>query len=434
MVISIFGLGYVGCVSLGCLAKDGNKVIGVDIESNKVDLVNKGLPTIIESEIAEIISEKHSEGMISATTDYRTAVMQSDVSMVCVGTPTTEQGHLDMKSIFAVARQIGEVLGEKESFHTIVIRSTVQPGTNAKVGQIIAEISGKKSNEAFGVVSNPEFMREGSAVEDYYNPGIVLLGSDCERSLNIVKQIYKHIDVPIEITDIGVTEIIKYLNNTFHALKVVFANEVGNICKKAGIDSHKVFDIFCRDKKLNISAKYLRPGFAYGGSCLPKDLSALTTLAHDYYLKCPVISAIEESNSIQKDIAFNMVLATDKRKIGVIGLSFKPGTDDLRYSPSVNLVERLLGKGYAIKIYDKHVFCSKLTGTNKAYIDKHIPHLKELITDNLEAVIDDSDVLVVTHDYDELSRFGEKISHKSVVDLVRIKEVVSGHNYEGICW
>ncbi len=434
MVISIFGLGYVGCVSLGCLAKDGNKVIGVDIESNKVDLVNKGLPTIIESEIAEIISEKHSEGMISATTDYRTAVMQSDVSMVCVGTPTTEQGHLDMKSIFAVARQIGEVLREKESFHTIVIRSTVQPGTNAKVGQIIAEISGKKSNEAFGVVSNPEFMREGSAVEDYYNPGIVLLGSDCERPLNIVKEIYKHIDAPIEITDIGVTEIIKYLNNTFHALKVVFANEVGNICKKAGIDSHKVFDIFCRDKKLNISAKYLRPGFAYGGSCLPKDLSALTTLAHDYYLKCPVISAIEESNSIQKDIAFNMVLATDKRKIGVIGLSFKPGTDDLRYSPSVNLVERLLGKGYAIKIYDKHVFCSKLTGTNKAYIDKHIPHLKELITDNLEAVIDDSDVLVVTHDYDELSRFGEKISHKSVVDLVRIKEVVSGHNYEGICW
>ena len=434
MNISIFGLGYVGCVSLGCLAQDGHSVIGVDVNKDKVDLINRGRPTIIEAKIGAIIEEQFKSGRIRATSDYVAAVLETDVSIVCVGTPSTDQGHLDLNAIYNVAGQVGEALKNKETHHTVVIRSTVMPGTNHKVGEIIEKASGKKVNNGFGVVSNPEFMREGSAVDDYYNPGIILLGSDSGRSLSIIKQIYEQIDAPIEITDIGVVEIIKYLNNAFHALKVVFANEVGNICKKAGIDSHKVFDIFCRDKKLNLSSKYLKPGFAYGGSCLPKDLKALKTLAHDYYLKCPVIESIEESNDVQKDIAFNMVAATSRKRIGVIGLSFKPGTDDLRYSPSVALVEKLLGKGYDVRIYDKHVFCSNLTGTNKAYIDEHVPHLAKLVTDDLARVIDASEVLVISHNYEELSRFSTEISKKYVVDLVRIKQTMSDGHYQGIGW
>ena len=434
MNISIFGLGYVGCVSLGCLAKDGHNVIGVDISKEKVDLINQGKPTIIEAKIDNIIADQFKKGKIRATHDYEKAVLESDVSIVCVGTPTSDQGHLNLGYIFKVSGQIGEALEDKDKFHTVIIRSTVTPGTNHKVGEIIEEESGKKRNTGFGVVSNPEFLREGSAVDDYYNPGIIVIGSDDERSLMTVKKLYHSITVPIVITDIDVAEIIKYVNNSFHALKIAFGNEVGNICKKLGIDSHEVFDVFCRDNKLNISPKYFKPGFAYGGSCLPKDLKALKTLAHDFYLKSPVIDAIEESNDNQKNIALNMILATGKKNVGIIGLSFKPGTDDLRYSPTVELVERLLGKGLNIVIYDKNVFISKLTGTNKVYIEKRIPHMAELITDDLNYVVEKSDVLVISHNYEELSQFSSALSKKMIIDLVRIKDSVSFRDYEGICW
>jgi GDP-mannose 6-dehydrogenase len=434
MNISIFGLGYVGCVSLGCLAQDGHSVVGVDISKEKVDLINHGKTTIIESKIDKIIAEQFKQQRIQATNDYKKAVLETDVSIVCVGTPSTNEGHLDLESILKVARQIGEALKYNHGFHTIVIRSTVMPGTNHKVCEIIEEESGKKRSVDFGVVSNPEFMREGSAVEDYYNPAVIVIGSESKKAIDIVKQIYGNIDVPIIETDIMVAEVIKYVNNSFHALKIAFANEVGNICKKAGIDSHRVFDIFCQDSKLNISSKYFKPGFAYGGSCLPKDLKALKTLAHDYYLKSPVIDSINQSNDIQKDIAFSMVVSTGKKKIGIIGLSFKPGTDDLRYSPAVDLVERLLGKGYQIQIYDKNVFVSELTGTNKAYIEQHIPHLVDLITNDLECVLNESDVLVIAHNYEEISNFMDILSNKVVVDLVRIARSIPLQNYQGICW
>jgi GDP-mannose 6-dehydrogenase len=434
MRISIFGLGYVGCVSLGCLARDGHTVIGVDTNSGKVDMINRGKPTIIEAKIDTIIADQFQKNRISATQDYKKAVLETDISVVCVGTPASDRGHLDLEYIFRVVGQIGSALKHKDDFHTVVIRSTVTPGTNHKVCEILEKESSKKTNTDFGVVSNPEFMREGSAVDDYYNPGIIVLGSDCERSLNVMKELNKSISAAIEITDIGVAEIIKYVNNSFHALKVTFGNEVGNICKKIGIDSHRVFDIFCKDNKLNISPKYFKPGFAYGGSCLPKDLKALETLAHDYYLKSPVINSITESNNNQKDIAFKMVTSTGKKNVGIIGLSFKPGTDDLRYSPSVELVERLLGKGCLVKVYDKEVFNSSLTGTNKTYIDKHVPHLAELITDDLEFVISESDVLVVTQNYKELTQFRDKLLHKLIIDFVRINEGESFQNYEGICW
>ena len=434
MNISVFGLGYVGCVSLGCLAQDGHNVIGVDISKEKVVLINRGKPTIIESKIDRIIAEQSKHKRIQATIDYKKAVLETDISIVCVGTPSTDSGHLNLECVFNVAGQIGKALKETDRFHTIIIRSTVTPGTNRKVGEIIEQESGKKRNVDFGIVSNPEFMREGSAVDDYYDPGIIVLGSDDERSLKIVKKLYDSIAAPVAITDIGVAEIIKYVNNSFHALKIAFGNEVGNICKKLGIDSHQVFHVFCRDNKLNISPKYFKPGFAYGGSCLPKDLKALKTLAHDFYLKSPVIDSIEESNDNQKDMAFNMVMATGKKSVGIVGLSFKAGTDDLRHSPTVELVERLLGKGFEIMIYDKNVFVSTLTGTNKVYIEQHIPHLAELITDDLRYVVDGCDVLVVSHKYDELSQMPNELSQKIIIDLVRFDECVPFRNYKGICW
>jgi GDP-mannose 6-dehydrogenase len=333
-----------------------------------------------------------------------------------------------------VAEQIGDVLKEKRSFHTIVIRSTVLPGTNAKVGEIIEKISGKKRNSDFGVVSNPEFMREGSAVHDYYNPAVIVIGSDCKKSIELVKAIYKKIKSPVVETDIRVAEVIKYVNNAFHALKISFANEVGNICKVLNIDSHTVMDVFCKDKNLNISTTYFKPGFAYGGSCLPKDLKALKILAHDHYLVSPVIESIERSNDNQKERAFKLITSQGKKNIGIIGLSFKPGTDDLRFSPAVDLAERLLGKGYHLKIYDENVYISNLTGTNKAYIERHIPHLSELIVTDLDMLVKESDVVVISHTYTKLPDVLQKYPETIIIDFVRTLDNLGYTNYEGICW
>ena len=302
MNISIFGLGYVGCVSLGCLAQNGHHVIGVDVNELKVNLINEGKATIIEKDIDTIIKEQRENNNISATLDHKSAVLNSDVTIICVGTPSTNNGHLNLDYINQTAKQIGEALKEKNLFHVIVIRSTVLPGTNKKAGEIISEVSGKKRNIDFAIVSNPEFLREGSAVEDYYNPAITVLGSDCDRAIKIVESVYDDIKAPIIKTDIEVAEIIKYVNNTFHALKICFANEIGNICKKMNIDSHKVMNIFCKDTHLNISPYYFKPGFAYGGSCLPKDLKALKTISHDNYLTSPIIESIHSSNENQKRI------------------------------------------------------------------------------------------------------------------------------------
>jgi len=432
--ISIFGLGYVGCVSLGCLAKNGYNIIGVDVAQNKVDLINQGKPTIVEKDIAQIIEEQWKLKKISATTDFCLAVKETEISILCVGTPSTEYGHLDLKYIFKTAEEIGLGLKEKNSFHTIVIRSTVMPGTNFKVGEIIEKYSGKKRNVDFAVVSNPEFLREGTAVEDYYNPSITVLGCDNENALNIMTEVYAKVNAPIERTEIEVAEIIKYVNNSYHALKVTFANEIGNICKNLHIDSHKVMDLFVKDKQLNISPYYFKPGFAYGGSCLPKDLKGLKTLAHDHYLTCPLIESIEKSNQIQKEIALKLIIEKEKKNIGVLGLSFKKGTDDLRYSPIVEVTERLLGKGYKILIYDKNVKLSHLTGTNKEYIDKTIPHLSELILNDIKDVIEKSEVIVLTYNSSDFKELNKLYPHKEFIDLARVFDGKSKGNVDGICW
>ena len=314
MRISIFGMGYVGCVGAACCAKLGHHVIGVDVSEHKTALINSGRPTIIEQDIEALVKQAHEEGRLEATTDSAYAVMHSELSFIAVGTPSSREGHLNLEYIYKVAGQIGEALRQKEEFHIVAVRSTVLPGTNARIGELIEEASGRKRNQDFAVVSNPEFLREGTAVHDYLNPPLTLVGADNDRAVEKMRLLYRDIPGEFIATEIKVAEMMKYINNTYHALKIVFGNEVGNICKALDVDSHKVMEIFCKDRQLNISPYYFKPGFAYGGSCLPKDSKALRTLARDYYIDVPVINAIEESNEIQKKNAVRMIVEKGDRK------------------------------------------------------------------------------------------------------------------------
>ncbi|AKD04398.1 nucleotide sugar dehydrogenase [Pontibacter korlensis] len=435
MNISVFGLGYVGCVSLGCLARNGHNVVGVDVSNFKVDLINRGVPTILEKDIDIIIKEGFEQGRISATMCADEAVINTDISIICVGTPSSPHGHLNLSYIYKTAEQIGQALKEKDDFHTIVIRSTVLPGTNQRFGEIVEEYSGKNRGESFSIVSNPEFLREGSAVKDYYHPSVTVIGGDNEEAVEKVASLYSCLNAPVEITDIKIAELIKYVNNSYHALKIAFANEVGNVCKALSIDSHKVMELFCKDTRLNISTAYFKPGFAYGGSCLPKDLKGLVTLGHDHYVNTPILGCIDASNEHQKKMAYEMVAKTGKKKVCFIGLSFKAGTDDLRYSPAVDLAETLIGKGYQITIYDENVRLSKLIGANKAFINERLPHLSELITQNLEEALLNNDVVIITHKNLEIAPYYDLLKEKdAVIDLVRVSAIECLPNYEGICW
>ena len=433
MNISIFGLGYVGCVGMGCLASQGHKIIGVDVSDKKVELINQGVPTIVEKDIDKLIMDGHKKGMVSATKDFVKAVHSSDISFICVGTPSSDNGHLDLTYIMKTAEQIGEALKEKTGFHVVVIRSTVFPGTNEKVGQLIADISGKEIDKDYAIVSNPEFLREGTAVNDYLNPPLTVIGSSSEKAVDIMKQVYEWSSAPVEIVPIGVAEMIKYVNNSYHALKVVFANEIGSICKKLNIDSHEVMRIFCMDKQLNISPYYFRPGFAYGGSCLPKDLRGLQTLAHDLYLDTPVLNAISPSNITLIERQTEAIEKFGKKKIGVLGLSFKAGTDDMRNSPIIHIIESLHGKGFEVKIFDKNVSLSRIIGKNKSVIEERLPHLSTMLIDNMEEVTDWADVLIIAN---KDSKFSEIVTkpEQIIVDLVRVKELEKYNNYNGLWW
>lgn len=433
MKISIFGLGYVGCVGMGCLAQNGHSVIGVDVQALKVDLINLGRATIVEKDIDRIIETQFQANRIRATTDYSEAVLASDLSIICVGTPSSEKGHLNLEYIFQTAHQIGRALKDKEGFHVIAIRSTVLPGTNIQVGRIVEEVSGRQRNKEFSVVSNPEFLREGTAVHDYYNPPLTVLGGDNQQALDMMEALYKEIKGPVERVDIQVAEMIKYVNNSFHALKVAFANEVGNICKELDIDSHELMRMFCMDRQLNISPYYLTPGFAYGGSCLPKDLRALKTLAHDLYLDTPVIRAIDHSNEQHKERAFSLIEKTGKTRIAIVGLSFKAGTDDLRNSPIVDVIEKLKGKGYEVKIFDENVALSRLVGRNKSFIEERLPHLCDMMTDDPKGMIQWAEVVVINNRHVALEHLADG-QDKQIVDLVRIRDLEARKGYDGICW
>lgn len=433
MNISIFGLGYVGCVGMGCLAKQGHRMTGVDVSEEKVALIDSGKATIIEKDIDELIAEGHASGLVSATTDYRRAVRDTDISFLCVGTPSGQDGHLNLEYICGTARQIGEALADKEGFHIVVIRSTVFPGTNARITSILEKESGKKDGTGFAVVSNPEFLREGTAVKDYLNPPLTVLGSSSKLAIERMKELYSFTSAPVEVVDIRVAEMIKYLNNSYHALKVVFANEVGDICKKLGVDSHELMRIFCMDTQLNISPYYFKPGFAYGGSCLPKDLKGLRTLAADLGIEAPVLNAIERSNISHINAAIAQIEALGAKRIGVLGLSFKAGTDDMRNSPVVTVVSTLTKCGHEMKIFDRNVSASRLLGENKRLLQQTIPGFEAMLCEDLDELVGWADALVVTNKDEFFSSIPGNLG-KPIIDLVRIRELECMPGYSGLCW
>ena len=438
MRVSVFGLGYVGSVSAASFAADGHTVIGVDVNPDKVASLNEGLSPIVETGLDELIRTASDNGLLAATTDTGEAVQSTDLSLLCVGTPSRRNGSLDLSYLERVCEQIGTALKEKDDYHVVVVRSTVLPGTTHElVIPTLERASGKQYGAGFGVTVNPEFLREGTAIHDFRNPPLTLVGHNYQSDAAPTEALYSKVQAPLVNTSIRTAEMIKYASNTWHALKVCFANEIGNLCKRLEIDSHEVMDIFCRDEKLNLSSYYLKPGFAFGGSCLPKDVRALQYRAKEVDLDMPVIQAILGSNQLQIQHALDHVMESGRKRIGLLGFSFKAGTDDLRESPIVVLAEALLGKGYELRIYDKNVSIARLVGANKEYINKQIPHLSSLLCDTIDEVLDNSDVIVVGNGAPEFSDALKKTrADQVIVDLVRVKTdraEIPGQ-YQGICW
>ncbi len=441
MNLSVFGLGYVGVVSVACLARDGHSVLGVDPNRTKTDLVNSGKSPIIEPGLEELLAAGVRDKRIKATEDYAAAVAHADVMFICVGTPGHPNGSLDLGYVRRISQQIGETLAKVSEFKVVVARSTMLPGSMERIViPTLEEASGKKAGKDFGVCINPEFLREGTAIYDYDHPPKTVIGASDERTAARVKEIYASLSAPMLVTDLRTAEMVKYVDNSWHALKVTFANEVGRLCKAMDIDGREVMRLFCQDTKLNISPAYMRPGFAFGGSCLPKDVRALTYQGRLLDVDTPVLSSILASNQVQIAQALSMINATGKRRIGLMGLSFKEGTDDLRESPIVTLVEQLIGKGYELTIYDRNVKLASLIGANKDYILNHIPHIGRLLVEDFATLDAQSDVIVMAtgeKGFGDLVR-ATSAPDKPVVDLVGIwklpgQEPAMSH-YDGIAW
>ena len=436
MRISIFGLGYVGAVCAGCLSARGHYVIGVDISPTKIALINQGKSPIVEPGLGELLQSGVNAGTLYGTTDVEAAVLASDLSFIAVGTPSRRNGDLDLGYMESVCTQIGNALRDKNDRHTVVVRSTVLPGTvNNVVIPLIEAASGKKAGVDFGVATNPEFLRESTAIKDYDFPAMTVIGELDRQSGDLLEQLYSELDAPIIRKSIEVAEMIKYTCNVWHATKVTFANEIGNIAKAVGVDGREVMDVICQDHKLNLSKYYMKPGFAFGGSCLPKDVRALTYRAAQLDVQHPLLSSIMPSNRIQVQRAFDMVSSYEKRKIGLLGLSFKAGTDDLRESPLVELAEMLIGKGYELRIFDSNVEYARVIGANKEYIESKIPHVSSLLHAELNEVVESSDVLIIGNGD---SRFADVLNQvngdKQIVDLVGFLSSTSSASRQGICW
>src|SRR5437667_906979 len=394
--ISLFGLGYVGSVSAACFAHMGHKVTGVDISRTKVEMLDSGRSPIIEARMDELVSEANKGCRLHATTDSIAAVLASDVSFVCVGTPSLRSGKLDLSHVEHVSREIGTALKQKSSFHTVVLRSTVLPGTTETLMiPAIENASGKKAGVDFAVCYNPEFMREGSAVGDFLQPPYTILGSQNSQHLAILRELYQDIPAATFEVSIRVAEMVKYVSNLYHAVKVGFANEVGTLCKHMSVEADQVTKIFMSDTKLNISSAYLSPGFAFGGSCLPKDLRAITYRGKELDLELPLLESLMPSNAKHVDRGVEAVLRTGKRRIGMLGLSFKAGTDELRESPQVQLIKRLLGEGCHVKVWDKDVSLGRLAGSNRQYIEEVIPHIGSVLTAEMDAALQGAEVVII---------------------------------------
>ena len=438
MRISIFGLGYVGAVSLACLARDGHHVIGVDIDSLKLSLIGKGKSPIVEEGLAEIMANGITNGRIQVSSDVDAAIMQSELSFLCVGTPSLPNGEQDQSAMLRLAEQLGRALRQKHEYHLLVFRSTLTPGTvDGTLIPILREYSGKQEGLDFDVCFQPEFLREGSSIEDYDCPPFTIVGTNHQRAADKLRQLFGHLPNDFIVTSLRSAEMMKYTCNAFHALKITFANEIGRICQALGVDSHEVMDLVCRDTQLNISRAYLKPGFAFGGSCLPKDLRAMLYIAKSRDLEVPMLAGVVNSNKVHLARTIDFVIQARRRKIGLVGLSFKNGTDDLRESPLVELAETLIGKGLDLMIYDPQVNVSRLMGANKRFIENSIPHIAALMTENYIELVDSCEILIVGID-DKKVFNAIKIHSRPeqiVLDLVKIPDQYGiKSEYHGVCW
>ncbi|MBK1784117.1 nucleotide sugar dehydrogenase [Prauserella cavernicola] len=438
MKISVFGLGYVGCVSAACLAGRGNQVIGVDVNPTKIELVRNGKAPVVEDRIGELTAEVVASGALRATTDVADAIANSEISLICVGTPSASNGSLSTAFLERVTEEIGEALARKGTRHTVVFRSTMLPGTCLELlVPILEKASGRTAGVDFGVAVNPEFLREGSSVKDFFDPPKTVIGEIDTASGDAVAELYEGLPGDVFRVPVPVAEMTKYADNAFHGLKIGFANELGAICRALGLDSHRVMDVFLADRKLNVSPAYLRPGFAFGGSCLPKDLRGLVHAAHRADVSVPILSHVLPSNEEHLRRAVELVVRTGKRRVGLFGLSFKPGTDDLRESPLVELAERLLGKGYDLKIYDANVSLSRLLGANREYIESRLPHLGQLLAASVDEVLEHAEVyLVGSTDAAVVAALPHDERHV-LIDLVRVPDADTRRaeeGYVGLAW
>ncbi len=438
MRISIFGMGYVGSVCAGCLTDLGHDVIAVEPNPVKLKMITEGNSPIIEHGLDRLISSAVQRGKLEATADWADAVYSTDLAMICVGTPSRANGSIDLGTVFRVCEQIGQALSSKQDYFTVVIRSTVTPGTVEKrIIPILQERSGRKVGKDFGICMNPEFLREGTSISDFNNPPKTVIGEFDPRSGDALAQIYQTLSAPLIRTQLRVAEMVKYADNAFHALKICFANEIGNISKALDIDSHKVMEIFCMDTKLNLSASYLKPGFAFGGSCLPKDLRSISYIAKEHDIEVPLLNSLLNSNRYQIQKVINKLLSYKGRSLGFLGLSFKEGTDDLRESPIVEVIETMIGKGFNVRIHDRNVSMARLIGANKDYIEKEIPHISALLCSSADELMDRSDVIVITSKDSEYHDCLKRVSESHVIlDLVRVFSPEDHPNtqYYGICW
>jgi len=437
MKLSVLGLGYVGTVSAACLAREGHEVLGVDAEPEKVTLINAGQSPIIERDVGPMIREQVAAGRLRASLDVASAVAHAELLLVCVGTPSRANGDIELKYVRRVCEQIGAALREHAGAPVVAIRSTLLPGTLRQVViPLLEKASGKRAGAEFGLCLNPEFLREGSAVHDYFHPPKTVIGEVNRASGDLLAGLYAGIKAPLIRTDLETAEMVKYADNAWHALKVGYANEIGNLCKALGVDSHRVMDIFCQDTKLNLSSYYLKPGFAFGGSCLPKDLRALLYRAKSLDVTLPILASILPSNALQVERALQAVIDAGHREVGVLGFSFKAGTDDLRESPVVELAERLIGKGYELRFYDENVNLARLHGANRDYILNRIPHISRLMVASVDEVLSHAGTIVIGNAAAEFRDVPRRLSGtQSIVDLVRVSGARSVAGvYEGICW
>jgi GDP-mannose 6-dehydrogenase len=437
MKISIFGLGYVGTVCAACLADQGHSVIGMDVSREKLDILREGRSPIVEKDIDALVGRGVSEGRLTVTADAREAVAGTDLSLVCVGTPSRQNGSLDTEAVEAVVREIGDAIRRKRRRHSVAIRSTVLPGTvRGKIEPILEQATGGKLGEAFGLASNPEFMREGSAVVDFRNPPKTVIGEMDEHTADLLTDLYGNVPAPVFRVPVEVAELAKYADNVWHALKVTFGNEIGMVCKALSIDSHQLMEIFCADTKLNISKAYLKPGFAFGGSCLPKDTRALAHFCVSNDIEAPIITNILPSNKQLVERGVDWILETGAKRIAFLGFSFKAGTDDLRESPFVTVIERLIGKGCSIRIFDKNVELARLLGANKQYLYQVIPHIAELMVESLDEVLVDAELVVATANAPEYIRIIDTIKpEQRLLDFARLPGAETlGERYDGFLW